>query len=606
MSLAQISIDIDEADAVVLQENLMSARALISKISGSLHKISTSTSKSERTLRPMVERQKKLTIFKKNIDESLLAVSNVQGVASEASVYEGKLNERIVDVKTYIATISKAENILAHLNGNDGGEYKGISENLSKTISNSELKLINYFKDLIVPESQGFDPQIFINEKKPFPYVPDEKISDLSTILNYFNQPNKKSIDSTLIGIRSKLINSSLAFLEPFTKPTKPNEKVPYQKGSNGINNYTEAFTGFISNEYALLEDLFNNDVNHITALFQEIISPSVDNFSKIIENILNFIKSNLSNDGLLIFEVIDNIVKILSILRSKSKNSYSSLTKSLNDSRDLSKSLFKDLLKITDQKVNSLINLPQDFGISEVTVDIMSKLRKFSEYKDGALTAMNGMKAGSWIPQPKPQWLSTFSTVSQTNVINENSPIELLSSYFSDVIDALIVSLEIKAFQIYKKKQIVGFFLITNITLVEQIISRSELKSILNEDGMSRLNKLKKRALNYFLTGWKQIAAYLLDVNIVGKLSSKDKELIKDKFKNFNLEFDELVKNYRNFKISDPTLKKFLSKEISFIIPLYHRFYDKHSSGDFTKHTEKYIKYDKLEFDRILDSLGK
>ncbi|CCH42075.1 Exocyst complex protein EXO70 [Wickerhamomyces ciferrii] len=610
MSLSQISVDIDEADAVVLQESLLKTRSLIASISQSLNKIESSSSNSEKLLKPIIEKNKKLSIFSKNVNDSLLAVSNVQGIASEASIYESKLNERIDNVKNYIITINKSQNILLKLKDNNGGgsngEYRGISENLSKTIMDSEFKLHQFFKELIKSDSQPFDPQIFMNQLKPFPFLSVSKIRDVGLIMAYFND-QKNPIDDLYIDSRSNLILKSLAFLEPFTKINNQMDKVPYEKGSNGINNYTEAFLGFLSNEYALLESILNENNDQIITIYQKLIRNSIENYSKIITNLINSIENSITNLGSLSFELINNLSKILSFLKSKSfKESYPSLSKNLNSSQSIAKSLFKELLIYTENRVSSLTTIPQDSGVSEATVDIMSKIRKISEYKFEQINLMNGFKAGSWIPQPSPQWLSHFSSISHTTIIDDSDPKQLLSSYYLDVIDALIVNLEIKSLNFIKKKQTLGFFLITNITLVEQIISRSQLNNILDSTGWSRLEKLKKRSLNFFLTGWKQVAAYLLDVNVVGKLSSKDREIIKEKFKNFNLEFDELVKSYKAYNITDQSLKKFLSKEISFISPLYKRFYDKHSSGDFTKHTDKYIKYNPMEFDKILESLGK
>jgi exocyst complex protein 7 len=610
MSLA--AVDVDEADAVVLQENLGKTRALISQINASLTNIRSNTLKAQELLSPIVEKNRQLNVFKRNVDDSLLAVSNIQGIASEASVYESRLSERIDNVRQYITTIHKAEDILERLNegshANGGGEYKGISENLHKTIVDSEFKLTNHFRELITPISHPFDPQIFINERKPFPYLEDSKSKDACHILFFF-EDNDKSIDSLYVSNRIKTIKESLAFAAPRTQHVKKNNKVPYEKGSNGINNYTEALVGFIYNEYALLEELIKEQHREVK-LFKEIFKPIVDKFLQLISGIVTDVQKTLQNDGLLVFELIDNIIKLEVALQSKLidkvEDEFPNLENSLFSCQHLARSLFKDLLVYIDQKIRSVTVLPQDNGISEITVEVMSKARRLTEYREGATKVMKGLKAGVWIPQPRPQWLTVFSSVSQTHVINDEDPEQLLSSFFSDVIDALIVSLEIKATTLIKKKQTIGYFLITNITLVEQIISRSELSKILDANGYQRLDKLKKRALNFFLTSWKQVAAYLLDVNVVGKLSSKDRELIKEKFKNFNSEFDELVKSYKQYNITDPGLKKYLSKEISFISPLYHRFYDKHSQGDFTKHTDKYIKYSKPEFDRVLDSLGR
>lgn len=70
--------------------------------------------------------------------------------------------------------------------------------------------------------------------------------------------------------------------------------------------------------------------------------------------------------------------------------------------------------------------------------------------------------------------------------------------------------------------------------------------------------------------------------------LSSKDREAIKEKFRTFNAEFDSLVKAHKSYNITDQALRQLLAKEVAFISPLYHRFHDKHSGGDFSKHVDK------------------
>lgn len=618
-SFSQLNIDVDEAGAVVLQESLLKTQSLINSISQSLQKISVASAHSEKLLSPILTKHKRITTFKKNIDESLLAVSNVQGIASEAAVYESRLSQsNIENVRQYITTIHKAEDVLQKLTSSesenrDNVEFRGISENLQKTILEAEWKLKQLFKELLSPISQPFDPQKYLTERKPFPYLEDARIKDLIHIINYF-QESEKPLDITYIEHRSRVVNESLAILAPFTQHIKKNSKVPYEKGTNGINNYTEAMIGFIANEYALLEDLFKNEAAVINDLFFRIFDSTASKFVQIVNNIIEAIKVNLANDGLLVFETIDDVVKVQAMFNSCIGKGYQSLNDALDNCRMVARTLFKELLIFTEERVKSSeTNIPQDNGISQVTVEVMSKARKFAENKDGALDVMKSLRAGSWIPQPRPQWINTFSSISQTTAINDDDANELLSSFFSDVIDALIVSLEIKAFQSpQRKRQNVGYFLITNITLVEQIISRSDLNTIMNSSSHTRLEKLKKRAMNLFLTQWKQLASLLLDVTPTqGKHTTKEKDAIKEKFKTFNSEFEECIRQYKQYNITDATLRKYLAKEIGFIVPLYNRFYDKYvgngKGGEiFTKHLDRYVKWDKTQFDRVLESLGR
>lgn len=604
MSYSQLAVDIDEADAVVLQQSLNKTRTLIAQIGQSLTKITESSDKSGKFIEPIIARNRQLAIFKKNVDDSVLAVSNVQGIASEAALYESKLGLRVENVKQYITTIHKSEEVLERLEDDREGEYKGITDNLRATITDSEFKLQTLFRELLQPVSQTFDPQVYMNDRKPFPFLDDTKLKDLGYIVDYFHGQGRP-IDQLYIDNRAKVVRESLAFLAPFTEHITTNAKVPYEKGSNGINNYTAALMGFMSNELALLEDIYK-DQDRVQVLFRKIFEPCYEKYIQIVSKIMAKIQKSIANDGLLCFELIDNSMKLKSMIKQQSGAEYPPLSQSLESCRVLARTLFRELLAFTDQRVMSLHSLPQDNGVSEATVDVMSKARKFAEFGDGLLAVMPGLKAGSWIPQPKPQWLAKWSSVGPNTVVDDDKPMELLSAFFSDVIDALIVSLEIKATQLIKKKQSIGYLLITNITLVEHISERSKLQDILDSNSMIRLDKLKKRALNMFLTGWKQAASYLLDVNIQGKLSSKDREAIKQKFSSFNTEFDDLVKSYKQYNITDPSLKKYFSKEISFIVPLYHRFHDKHASGDFSKNTDKYIKYNKRDFDSIIDSLSR
>lgn len=85
--------------------------------------------------------------------------------------------------------------------------------------------------------------------------------------------------------------------------------------------------------------------------------------------------------------------------------------------------------------------------------------------------------------------------------------------------------------------------------------------------------------------------------------LTSKEKELIKDLFKNFNESFEEALRNYERFNITDANLRTFLGNEIKkLILNAYFKLYDKYGLSDFTKNKPKYVKYDKQSFEKLLN----
>src|SRR4051812_16493615 len=93
----------------------------------------------------------------------------------------------------------------------------------------------------------------------------------------------------------------------------------------------------------------------------------------------------------------------------------------------------------------------------------------------------------------------------------------------------------------------------------------------------------------------WKELAGFLLDTiytknTTAGSkpsLNSKDKEAVKEKFKNFNNLFDELVQRHKGYVFPDKEVKAMLFKEITFISPLYGRFYDKYHEVVKDKHAK-------------------
>lgn len=160
------------------------------------------------------------------------------------------------------------------------------------------------------------------------------------------------------------------------------------------------------------------------------------------------------------------------------------------------------------------------------------------------------------------------------------------------------------------------GYYLIKNTILIETIVNRSQqLFNSLGNLGIERLNRLKKRFLKLFLDDW-NYASYIIirDMTTItttnavsghsgSGMSSKEKDQIKELFKNFNESFEDALRNYEKYNITDVNLRAYLSGEIKkLIMNAYFKLYDKYGSGEFTKNKAKYIKYNKHQFEQILN----
>jgi exocyst complex protein 7 len=90
---------------------------------------------------------------------------------------------------------------------------------------------------------------------------------------------------------------------------------------------------------------------------------------------------------------------------------------------------------------------------------------------------------------------------------------------------------------------------------------------------------------------------------DILKTLGSKDKDAVKEKFRNFNMSFDELVAKHKSFKM-EPEVRRQFGRDIQvFIEPLYSRFWERYHEVD--KGKGKYVKYDKGQLSSILASLS-
>lgn len=330
-------------------------------------------------------------------------------------------------------------------------------------------------------------------------------------------------------------------------------------------------------------------------------------------------IKKNIATDCFYVFDVLECIHVTSGNILLSTDTSVFNFDEPYKDLKRTAQESFEELLKHTEMSVQALSSLPADFAVLDTTKDFTSRLLRFGDYDTILASILTPIG-----PPSKWQLRLNYSTVFQTgNTVNTKSSYhgtEILSIFMADCIDTLIVNIEIKAKSLTKKSPPVGLQVITNLMFVERMVKRDPIiSSILGGfGGLERLEKLKKRAMNIFLEGWKTCAAHLMDATVVrnnsttsrGNMSSKDREAIKEKFrvcsfcecvylssflilidinlKNFNSDFEDLISRFKNYNIADAEVRAYLAKEVAFISPLYYRFYERHKAGDFSKHTEK------------------
>lgn len=577
-------VDIDEADVAVLNQNLIKSKELFASISKSLNKISSKSTNASNKIKPILREVNTLTKDSQEIDRGIGLLKGVSEYAERTNNYETILNNSvdIIGLKKYLDTMGKLQLLLKEMKKEIKG-FHGILLNFENLIDKSEFKLVGHYKKL----------------------VENGKFNDILILTKYFDnknpQINKILVDSRSLKLMEKMsqVEKNHNFKPKNLGPRSP----PYERGSNGITAYCQELISLISKEYELLQKLDN------VKILGSIINHQMDSFNSLIESnyIAFFTESNILMNDLLVLEIVELLEHFkLQFSEYDDINNYKvglSITKLYNVFRQL----FKEYLKFIEARIHSAEKITE-LNSTEIVVELITKIRKASDYPDGLNLLISNYGIGEWLNIKLLKFITVYTSV----IKNDIDEPQLLSNFMSDLIDCIMINLEICLKEYKKSTQ--GFFLIKNIILIETIVNRSQnLYNILGNIGIDRLNKLKNRFLKLFLDDW-NYASYIIIRDMTqlttlnathqsNELSNKEKDQIKKLFETFNESFEEALRNYEKFNILDPNLKQYLISEIKkLIINAYFKLYDKYGNSGFTKNKSKYVKYNKLEFETYLD----
>lgn len=602
------NVDVDEADVAVLNQNLIKSKQLFDSINQSLVKIAEKSVHALSNIKPILHDVNKLNENKRQVEHGIELLSQVNESAATIHKYEDILGNKVEEVGLgrYINTLTQSRSLLKVIKPKFK-QFSGLMVNFEIMIDKSEMKLQSYF--------------VKLTDLPPLELTKDEaRLTELGTVLQYFNSDHG-NVNKMYVRQRSKNL---VTHMEPFVAATKPVERAgqhPYEKGSNGINRFNNELIRAIKEEHDLCMRLGLNPSELMNPMTERVI---LDIYThRVLQGFNEFYLSTqriVQNDHL-VLECVENLSHFQAFMEN-----YGLVNKDfiLNVSTFELKTLvlLKEYLRIIEARFASASQLT-DSNIPEIIVELLSKVRRSSEFPTALMKLIANYKLGDWLLiKPPVKFISVYTSVIP-NSGDEESPAYLLSLYFSDVIDLIMVNIEIGLkSEVGLKKSTQGFYLIKNLVMIETIINRlAQFFDILGQLGMERLNKLKNRFLKIFLDDW-NYALYIIirDMTSIatsnaahggvsssglslGTMSSKEKEQIKELFKSFNESFEEALKNYEKYNILDNNLRAYLSNEIKkLIINAYFKLYDKYGKGDFTKNKAKYVKYDKVSFEKLLN----
>ncbi|MCO5560259.1 hypothetical protein L7F22_013870 [Adiantum nelumboides] len=188
-----------------------------------------------------------------------------------------------------------------------------------------------------------------------------------------------------------------------------------------------------------------------------------------------------------------------------------------------------------------------------------------------------------------------------------DDSPLSLQIVY---LIELLENNLDGKA-KLYRDSALQFLFLMNNVQYIVQKVKASEVRRQLSDDWLRRhMGKVRQFHNAYLRGAWHKVLACLRDEGIHSGGSSfsggVSKSVLKDRFKQFNATFDEVVKTQQSWIVSDPQLCADLRISIvEMVLPAYRAFLGRFRNHlESERNSEKFLKYSPEDLEFTLNEL--
>ncbi|XP_078611805.1 exocyst complex component 7-like isoform X4 [Branchiostoma floridae x Branchiostoma japonicum] len=337
-------------------------------------------------------------------------------------------------------------------------------------------------------------------------------------------------------------------------------------------------------------------------SIFEQLVQQSMDGVVADVENIATSAKRCIGKHD---YSAVLSIFPVLKHLRAINPDYEEALkgTKQGQKLPSLMSTLDTTGAKALEEFIDSIKNDPdkqsnmsKDGTVHELTSNAMIFLQNLLEYlhtAGGMLAAQDpaGMKAAE---------------------INERK----LSIYIGKVLGALQLNLENKA-KGYDDPALTAIFLLNNYHYILKTLKSSGLMRVVvlqTSDIEEHYEDIIREQKRLYSKSWSGVLRHILEISgktvsqqraapQMGKLKDKERQTIKDRFKGFNQEFDDIYRTQKGYAIPDQELRQTLRNDNrDFILPAYTAFREKYEPMQFTKNPEKYIKYSPEEVSATID----
>ncbi|KAG0098021.1 exocyst complex component exo70 [Podila epicladia] len=504
------------------------------------------------------------SLDKTNTVSSKMTVASLEAIlgyfdlaAQEEAVVMSPLADQ--DLQIFLQSVGRIREALRAMTSVNLKAGDRVVQQLKRSLKAATGQLHDRLKHLLTQNSQPLDLKIVTSsDRKDIPALPPNAAQTLvalaKALADIEADPNSAPTGylKSYCEIRA---NSMIKSLTPLYQSSMVELRGVYDKGSSPFIPYTTSLLKLCRNEADLSDTLL--DAKLLSLAFMGSIMPPIEQWVECGRALTRRIRKTYTSEVGILFDVIETL--------ETSMNTFDSVFGTLN---------YVKRLMAYQPMVESVLNLIGDGN-----------------------------------------WNNPEAGANRRSQAPSRSSRAVFQHYLADVLEALVQNIDSKS-KFYKKGQsLTQLFLLNNYFYISKSVrTHPGLLDLINgpDSANAPANSLTsavyerplKQNADLYQDNWKPCVEHLMDVTYVHEggvqhvLNSNQRQMVKDKFKNFNHDFDELWKAQKQYSIPDPDLRAMVLKDVhQIMIPMYEKFLNKYSSNnssyEFTKNVQKYIRYD-------------
>ncbi|KAG0331978.1 exocyst complex component exo70 [Podila horticola] len=568
-------LDEEAAELDGLVTSLDKTNTVSSKMVGILNSFDTRLAHLESSVLPIHKSTQNLTRLAGNMNQTVASLEAILGyfdlAAQEEAIVMSPLADQ--DLQIFLQSVSRIREALRAMTSVNLKAGDRVVQQLKRSLKAATGQLHDRLKQLLTQNSPPLDLKIVTSsDRKDIPALPPNATQTLLSLAKALAEieadPNSAPTGylKSYCEIRA---NSMIKSLTPLYQSSMVELRGVYDKGSSPFIPYTTSLLKLCRNEADLSDTLL--DAKLLSLAFMGSIMPPIEQWVECGRTITRRVRKTYSSEVGILFDVIET----------------------LESSMNTFESVFGLARR---QKENDALELLKSFKAAAMRtfIDFITDLRTLNYVK--RLMAYQPMVESVLALIGDGNWNNPEAGANRRSQAPGRSARAVFQHYLADVLEALVQNIDSKS-KFYKKGQsLTQLFLLNNYFYISKSVrTHPGLLDLINgpDAANAPANSLTsavyerplKQNADLYQDNWKPCVEHLMD-------------MVKDKFKNFNHDFDELWKAQKQYSIPDPDLRAMVLKDVhQIMIPMYEKFLNKYSSNnssyEFTKNVQKYIRYD-------------